>query len=94
VAATYCSYFGKPQKYDVAELRPGEALLEQHHLRATAAVLREKAECAQMLVTHAGVAMAQSSSSVNRSTPRIFLIDILIPAIGCPCCSRQGQSIC
>src|ERR1700674_1073332 len=34
------------------------------------------------------------SSCVSRSTSRIFLIDILIPAIGCPCCSRQGLPIC
>src|SRR6202140_36821 len=34
------------------------------------------------------------SSCVSRSTSRIFLIDILIPAIGCPCCSRQGLPLC
>ena len=34
------------------------------------------------------------SSCVSRSTSRIFLIDILILAIGSPCCSSQGLPIC
>src|ERR1700684_1774959 len=33
------------------------------------------------------------SSCVSRSTSRIFLIDILILAIGSPCCSSQGLPI-
>jgi hypothetical protein len=34
------------------------------------------------------------NSCVSRSTSRIFLIDILILAIGGPCCSQQGLPIC
>jgi hypothetical protein len=56
----------------VPELCRGEALRDQHHLRAAAAVLREKAECAQMLVaqrSHCSLALAFPSSSGSRATP-------------------------
>jgi hypothetical protein len=43
------SYLGKSHKYEVAELRHGEALLEQPRLRAAAGVTREKTERAQLV---------------------------------------------
>jgi hypothetical protein len=47
----------------MAELHRGEALRQQHHLRAAAAVPREKAESTQLLVTqrlrrHGSLALA------------------------------------
>jgi hypothetical protein len=36
----------------------------------------------------------RSEIGISRSTSRIFLIDILIPAIGCPCGSSRGPPIC
>jgi hypothetical protein len=54
----------------------------QHHDRVIDLGLRKTGGLAHL--AHADM---RPSSCVSRSTSRIFLIDILIPAIDYPCCS-------